>query len=148
MTTGTWCAPCKRAKPFYNALADRYGMVKFYLVDVDNFDGDNKFSDKIKGLTKVPSLLFYLNGEIVGEMTGWDLNKVVANIENKILADEEEEDHDDIRDILSNPISSKTSNSRIKDMSRGSDIIEETPPIGSDGEECDEDISKYVNLVI
>ena len=62
-----WCAPCKLLSPTLERLAKDYdGKVRFLYGDVDQVrDLAMKFR-----ITSVPTLLFFKNGQVVGQMIG------------------------------------------------------------------------------
>ena len=62
-----WCAPCKLLSPTLERLAKDYdGRVRFLYGDVDQVrDLAMKFR-----ITSVPTLLFFKNGQVVGQMIG------------------------------------------------------------------------------
>jgi thioredoxin 1 len=62
-----WCGPCKMIAPILDELADEYdGRVKIAKVDVDNNQG---LAVKY-GITAIPSLLFFKDGEVVDQVRG------------------------------------------------------------------------------
>mmetsp|Transcript_8723 Transcript_8723/g.16709 ORF Transcript_8723/g.16709 Transcript_8723/m.16709 type:complete len:148 (-) Transcript_8723:120-563(-) len=63
--TATWCGPCKRIAPYFEALADSTEG-DFYKVDVDDAD-DIAQALQIKSM---PTFVFFLNGEEVGRLNG------------------------------------------------------------------------------
>lgn len=62
-----WCGPCKMLAPALNELAEEYnGKVKIAKVNVDeNPDLANNF-----GISSIPTLLFFKNGQVVGQSVG------------------------------------------------------------------------------
>ncbi len=62
-----WCAPCKMLAPTLERLAQDYaGKVKFLYGDVDQVRG---LAMQYR-ITSVPTLLFFKNGQVVGQMIG------------------------------------------------------------------------------
>ncbi len=62
-----WCGPCKTIAPILDELADEYdGRVKIAKVDVDNNQG---LAVKY-GITAIPSLLFFKDGQVVDQVRG------------------------------------------------------------------------------
>ncbi len=62
-----WCAPCKMLAPTLERLASDYaGKVKFLYADVDQVRG----LAMQHRITSVPTLLFFHNGQVVGQMIG------------------------------------------------------------------------------
>ena len=62
-----WCGPCKSLVPLLDELADEYdGRVKIAKVNVDeNQDLAAKY-----GVTAIPSLLFFKDGDVVDQIRG------------------------------------------------------------------------------
>lgn len=62
-----WCGPCKMLGPVLDELAGEYdGKVKIGKVDVDsNQDLAAKY-----GISSIPQLFFFKNGEVVNQITG------------------------------------------------------------------------------
>ena len=64
----TWCGPCQRlATPFQNLMAE-FSNVPYANVNVD--------SRLIEGVTGLPTILFYRNGQIVHKVMGADLQSI------------------------------------------------------------------------
>jgi len=62
----TWCGPCKMLSPVVERMADKYGDVHFYKVDIDEeIDLASRFQ-----VMSVPTLLYMKRGEIVGKSVG------------------------------------------------------------------------------
>jgi thioredoxin 1 len=62
-----WCGPCKMLGPIIEALSTEYeGRVVMGKVDIDN---SPKTASKY-GVTSIPTLLFFKNGEIVDQYVG------------------------------------------------------------------------------
>ena len=65
--TATWCAPCRAIAPAVEALASEYkGRVKVAKLDVD----DNQATAQELGIRSVPTLLFFKQGKVVGQLVG------------------------------------------------------------------------------
>lgn len=66
--TAPWCGPCKMMAPIFDALAEEYnGKVKMgKLVVDDNPEVPNSF-----GISGVPTILFFKEGELVGRLVGF-----------------------------------------------------------------------------
>ncbi|NOX54707.1 MAG: thioredoxin [Planctomycetes bacterium] len=63
----TWCGPCKWIAPILEQLADRFaGQVKVVKVNVDEEFG---LAERF-GITGVPTLLFFKNGNVVDRVVG------------------------------------------------------------------------------
>jgi len=62
-----WCGPCKMIAPILDELADEYdGKVKITKVNVD----DNQGLAVKYGITAIPSLLFFKDGQVVDQIRG------------------------------------------------------------------------------
>jgi len=65
--TAEWCAPCRAIKPALEALASEYkGRVKVARLDVD----DNLMTAQEYGIRSMPTLLFFKQGKVVGQIVG------------------------------------------------------------------------------
>ncbi|MCY1083111.1 thioredoxin [Archangium lansingense] len=65
--TAAWCAPCRAIKPSLEALASQYkGRVKVTRLDVD----DNLVTAQEYGIRSMPTLLFFKQGKVVGQIVG------------------------------------------------------------------------------
>ena len=63
----TWCGPCRMVAPIIEELAAKYdGKIVVGKCDVeDNEDLAAEF-----GIRNIPTILFFKNGEVVGELVG------------------------------------------------------------------------------
>src|SRR5215831_6809264 len=62
-----WCGPCKMIAPLLDELADEYdGKLKIGKVNVD----DNQALAGKFGITAIPTLLIFKNGQVVEQMRG------------------------------------------------------------------------------
>ncbi len=62
-----WCGPCKLLSPIVEELSETYaGKVKVGKVNVDE---NNKLAMKYNVMS-IPTLKFFKNGQMVGEMVG------------------------------------------------------------------------------
>ena len=65
--TAEWCAPCRAITPALEALASEYkGRVKVTRLDVD----DNLETAQQYGIRSMPTLLFFKQGKVVGQIVG------------------------------------------------------------------------------
>ena len=65
--TAEWCAPCRAITPALEALASEYkGRVKVTRLDVD----DNLVTAQEYGIRSMPTLLFFKQGRVVGQIVG------------------------------------------------------------------------------
>lgn len=62
-----WCGPCKMIVPILDDLADEYdGKVRIAKVNVD----ENQSLASKYGVTAIPTLLFFKDGDVVDEVRG------------------------------------------------------------------------------
>lgn len=62
-----WCGPCKMIAPLLDELASEYdGKVKFGKI---NTDDQQQLASKY-GVSSIPTLLFFKNGQVVNQMVG------------------------------------------------------------------------------
>jgi thioredoxin 1 len=65
--TAEWCAPCRVITPALEALASEYeGRVKVTRLNVD----DNLETAQQYGIRSMPTLLFFKQGKVVGQIVG------------------------------------------------------------------------------
>ncbi|QRK12559.1 thioredoxin [Archangium violaceum] len=65
--TATWCGPCRALSPTMEALATQHkGHLKVAKLDVD----DNQGTAQQYGIRSVPTLLFFKQGKVVGQIVG------------------------------------------------------------------------------
>ncbi|WNG33588.1 thioredoxin [Archangium minus] len=65
--TATWCGPCRALSPTLEALATEHkGRLKVAKLDVD----DNQGTAQQYGIRSVPTLLFFKQGKVVGQIVG------------------------------------------------------------------------------
>lgn len=75
----TWCAPCRIIAPIVEELSREYdGKLKVCKLDVDS----NQNTAIEYGIRSIPTLLFFKNGTVVGQIIGAVAkNKIVEQIE-------------------------------------------------------------------
>merc|ERR1712226_1192945 len=80
--TATWCPPCQRIGPKFEALAKSgdYPDVCFYKVDVD---ANDKASSKA-GIQCMPTFQYYKNGQKIDELQGANENTLVEKIKKNM----------------------------------------------------------------
>ena len=62
-----WCGPCRAIGPIIDDLSNEYaGKVNVGKVNVDN----NPQISSNYGITSIPAILFFKNGEVVDKMVG------------------------------------------------------------------------------
>lgn len=65
--TATWCAPCRAIMPALESLATEYqGRLKVTKLNVD----DNQQTAEQYGVRAMPTLLFFKQGKVVGQIVG------------------------------------------------------------------------------
>lgn len=70
-----WCGPCKALGPTIDAIADEYeGKLKVVKLDVQN---NPTVAGKF-GVTSIPTLLFFKNGEVVDRIVGMQSKPAIA----------------------------------------------------------------------
>lgn len=74
------CIPCKRMSPVIAQLEEEHGDVKFAKLNI-NFDGE--IAERY-GVTAVPTLIFFKNGEEKARLTGAQKKAAIAEIINNI----------------------------------------------------------------
>ncbi len=63
-----WCMPCRIVSPIVEELADEYeGKVKFFELNVDS---DGPKTARLYGITGIPTLIIFKNGEIADTIIG------------------------------------------------------------------------------
>ena len=79
----TWCGPCRAIAPILDQLAGEYeGRVKIVKVDADQ----NPETVTAAGVTSIPTLGFYWNGERVNVLIGAHPKPVYAAKIEELLA--------------------------------------------------------------
>ncbi|RDU73664.1 thioredoxin [Helicobacter aurati] len=58
-----WCPDCRRIEPIMNALENEYKDIQFFTVD---FSKEEQLKDTLN-IQRIPTLIFYKNGEEVGQ---------------------------------------------------------------------------------
>ena len=81
--TATWCPPCKMLAPVLDRVAEKYeGQAKFVKVDIDeNVEVAAKY-----GVTTIPNLLFFKNGEVVDQSVGFVAEGALSSKVDNVLA--------------------------------------------------------------
>lgn len=75
----SWCGPCQRVKPFFEALAERYPKAAFAKVDVD----EDQISSVVSELVGngIPHFTVLKDAIVVDEMTGANTKDLEAMVE-------------------------------------------------------------------
>ena len=70
----SWCGPCKMLSPVLDIIDEKFGEnLKILKVDIDKFpELANKYN-----IMSVPTLIFFENGEIVRQETGFMLEEKI-----------------------------------------------------------------------
>ncbi len=63
----TWCGPCKMLGPVLEELASEKSEIKFIKIDVD----EHEDLARQYGVMSVPTLLFFKDGNLVGNSVGF-----------------------------------------------------------------------------
>ena len=80
--TATWCGPCQQLAPVIDSLAEKYdGKAKIGKVDVD---ADQDLAIQY-GITSVPTILFFKDGELVETVQGYNPENVFASKLDELL---------------------------------------------------------------
>lgn len=78
----TWCAPCRIIAPIVEELANEYdGKIKVCKLDVDN----NPNTAIQYGVRSIPTLLFFKDGKVVGNIIGAVGKNVILEQLNRII---------------------------------------------------------------
>jgi thiol-disulfide isomerase/thioredoxin len=111
--SATWCGPCQKMSPILHSAAEKY---KFTLIIID-VDKNQKLSQQY-GISGIPHVYLYIDGQLKMEFTGFDSNqlnemiKLAASKVNKFAGkgvsvggseSKRKEYNNDITDIPSEP---------------------------------------------
>ena len=79
----TWCGPCKMLSPVLERVHEKYGdSLKILKVDIDKHE---ELARKYEVMS-VPTLFFYLNGEVVSQRSGFiSENDLCDIIESQLM---------------------------------------------------------------
>lgn len=79
----TWCGPCKMLSPVLERVHEKYGdSLKILKVDIDKHE---KLAREYEVMS-VPTLFFYLNGEVVSQRSGFiPENELCDIIESQLM---------------------------------------------------------------
>ncbi len=74
-----WCGPCKMVGPLVEELSNEMTDVKFVKVNVDDLpDVAQRY-----GIMSIPTLLAFKDGELVGNIVGFQPKDALAQLANK-----------------------------------------------------------------
>ena len=76
----TWCGPCKMLSPILNEIDNEYDNVEIYKVDVD----ENQETTMRYGVTAMPTLVFFKNGQEVERQVGLMPKEELEKIINEL----------------------------------------------------------------
>ncbi|NLN29020.1 MAG: thioredoxin [Firmicutes bacterium] len=77
-----WCGPCRILGPIVEELAAEYeGKAKIAKLNVD----DNPYTASQYGVQGIPTLIFYKNGEPVGQIVGVQPKAALANVLDRLI---------------------------------------------------------------
>jgi len=77
-----WCPPCRAIAPTLDVVAEEFaGKAKVVKVDVD----DEPQVASRYGVSSIPALLLFKNGEQVGQLVGAHPKSTIANLITKAL---------------------------------------------------------------
>jgi len=78
-----WCGPCKMLAPVLDELAEEYnGRIKIGKVNVD----DNPELANTFGINSIPTLIFFKNGQVVGQSIGVKPKSVLKDAIERLLS--------------------------------------------------------------
>lgn len=78
----TWCGPCRMIAPVVAEIAEDYnGKLKVGKVNVD----DERELSKEFGITSIPTLLIFKNGEIVDKSVGYKTKDALCELVDKYI---------------------------------------------------------------
>ncbi|EGV64316.1 hypothetical protein CANTEDRAFT_114023 [Yamadazyma tenuis ATCC 10573] len=72
----TWCGPCKAIEPVMEKLSERVPQASFLRVDVDQ----QAEIAKEYGITAMPTIKFYKDGEVASTVVGANLKAIIDSI--------------------------------------------------------------------
>lgn len=72
----SWCGPCRSIAPVIEELArEELGRVKVLKLNID----DNPLTARMVGITSLPTIMFFKNGEQIGKLIGAIPKQVIKN---------------------------------------------------------------------
>lgn len=79
-----WCGPCRILGPIVEELATEYeGKAKVVKLNVD----DNLQTASQYGVQSIPTLIFYKDGEPVGQIVGVQSKAALSNVLDRLIAE-------------------------------------------------------------
>lgn len=64
--SATWCGPCKKIAPRFEAISNQFPNVKFVHVDVDKL----RDHADVQSVSGVPTFRFFKNGQLLDQFSG------------------------------------------------------------------------------
>lgn len=78
-----WCGPCLKLTPLLDELAEEYsGRCKIVKVNID----DNMEVASTSGVTSLPTLMYYVNGEVAHTMMAPKNKAAIADVIDSLLS--------------------------------------------------------------
>ena len=74
----TWCGPCKMIAPILEEIADEHPEIRVCKIDVDQ---ESELTGQF-GITSVPTLLVFRDGEMVSKTTGARPKQAILDLLN------------------------------------------------------------------
>ncbi len=73
--TASWCGPCRRMAPDFEALSkiDYEPKASFMSIDLDEAESNSELRGLIKDVSSIPTFHFYKDGKVVDKLTGANL---------------------------------------------------------------------------
>ncbi len=76
----TWCGPCKMLSPVLENISNKFGdNLKIIKIDIDKYPD---IADKYEVMS-VPTLMFFVNGNLVRRETGFISEEQISDMINK-----------------------------------------------------------------
>ena len=75
----TWCGPCKRIQPCYEALSTAHNTCAFISIDVDTVSVGERY-----GITALPTFIVFKNNHFTVLMKGSNEARLVNLVQNSV----------------------------------------------------------------
>lgn len=72
----SWCGPCQILMPKMEEFSKKYSHIKMVKMNVEN----NQTTPSKYSVMSIPTILFFNNGKIIGQITGADPTGIEAKI--------------------------------------------------------------------
>ena len=77
-----WCGPCRALSPFVDEVASQFsGKLKVVKMNVDN----NRSTPSRYGIRGIPALLFFKDGKVAEQITGFVPKETIEKTANKVI---------------------------------------------------------------